>query len=46
MEAIKHAKLPEDFSKDAIDQVEKLTGIYNKKVDALIEAKEKDIMKV
>jgi ribosome recycling factor len=27
-------------------EVEKLTGIYNKKVEALIEAKEKDIMKV
>jgi ribosome recycling factor len=46
MEAIKHAKLPEDFAKDAVDQVEKLTAGYNKKVDALIEAKEKDIMKV
>lgn len=45
-ESIKGAKLPEDFTKDAQDQVEKLTGIYNKKVDALIEAKEKDIMKV
>ena len=45
-EAIKNAKLPEDFTKDGIDQVEKLTASYNKKVDALIEAKEKDIMKV
>lgn len=45
-DAIKHAKMPEDFAKDATDQVDKLTGIYNKKVDALIEAKEKDIMKV
>jgi len=45
-EAIKNAKLPEDFTKDGIDQVDKLTAAYNKKVDALIEAKEKDIMKV
>ena len=45
-EAIKGAKLPEDFTKDATEQVDKLTGIYNKKVDVLIEAKEKDIMKV
>lgn len=45
-DAIKHAKMPEDFAKDATDQVDKLTGIYNKKVDGLIEAKEKDIMKV
>lgn len=46
MEAIKASKMPEDLAKDAQEQVEKLTGIYNKKVDALIEAKEKDIMKV
>lgn len=45
-EAIKAAKMPEDFAKDAADQVDKLTGNFNKKVDALIEAKEKDIMKV
>lgn len=49
MEAIKAAKkdgLPEDSAKGLEAEVEKLTGIYNKKVDALIEAKEKDIMKV
>lgn len=46
MEAIKAAKMPEDFAKDASDQVEKMTAGYNKKVDGLIEAKEKDIMKV
>ncbi|MCW5899629.1 MAG: ribosome recycling factor [Flavobacteriales bacterium] len=49
MEAIKAAKkdgLPEDHAKDLEGQVEKLTGTYNKKVDALVEAKEKDIMKV
>ncbi|MFT3884147.1 MAG: ribosome recycling factor [Flavobacteriales bacterium] len=46
MEAIKAAKMPEDIAKDAQDQVEKLTGSYNKKVDALLELKEKDILKV
>jgi len=49
MEAIKAAKkdgLPEDTAKGLEAEVEKLTGIYNKKVEALIEAKEKDIMKV
>ncbi|MEZ4738846.1 MAG: ribosome recycling factor [Flavobacteriales bacterium] len=49
MEAIKAAKkdgLPEDTAKSQEAEVEKLTGIYNKKVDALMEAKEKDIMKV
>ncbi|MCC6401679.1 MAG: ribosome recycling factor [Flavobacteriales bacterium] len=45
-EAIKGSKLPEDVIKDGQDQVEKLTAGYNKKVEALIEAKEKDIMKV
>ena len=49
MDAIKQAKkdgLPEDEAKSLDGEVEKLTGVYNKKVDALIEAKEKDIMKV
>lgn len=46
MEAIKAAKLPEDLAKDAQDQVEKLTSTYNKRVDALLDAKEKDILKV
>ncbi|HPF89438.1 MAG TPA: ribosome recycling factor [Flavobacteriales bacterium] len=49
MEAIKAAKkdgLPEDAAKGLEGDVEKLTGVYNKKVDALIDAKEKDIMKV
>lgn len=49
MEAIKAAKkdgLPEDSAKSFESDVEKLTGIYNKKVEALMEAKEKDIMKV
>jgi len=49
MEAIKAAKkdgLPEDAAKGLEADVEKLTATYNKKVDALFEAKEKDIMKV
>lgn len=49
LDGVKKAKgdgLPEDQAKDANDQVEKLTGIHNKKVDDLIAAKEKDIMKV
>ena len=49
MEAIKAAKkdgVPEDEAKVLEAEVEKLTGIYNKKVDALLEAKEKDILKV
>lgn len=49
MEIIKSAKkdgLPEDIAKSLEAEVEKLTAIYNKKVDVLFEAKEKDIMKV
>lgn len=49
MDAIKAAKkdgLPEDTAKGMEAEVEKLTGTYNKKVEALIDAKEKDIMKV
>jgi ribosome recycling factor len=49
MESMKAAKkdgIPEDTVKSLEAEVEKLTGIYNKKVDLLIEAKEKDIMKV
>jgi ribosome recycling factor len=49
MEAIKAAKkdgLPEDAAKDMEAQVEKLTGIWTKKADDLLAAKEKDIMKV
>ncbi len=49
MEAIKSAKkegLPEDTAKSYEADVEKLTGNYNKKVDVLLDAKEKDIMKV
>lgn len=49
MDSIRSAKkegLPEDAAKGYEADVEKLTATYNKKVDALIEAKEKDIMKV
>ena len=49
MEGIKKALkdgLPEDAGKSAEAEVEKVTGVWNKKVDALIEAKEKEIMKV
>lgn len=49
MEAIKAAKkdgLPEDAAKGLEADVEKVTGNYNKRVDVLLEAKEKDIMKV
>ncbi|MCO6484111.1 MAG: ribosome recycling factor [Flavobacteriales bacterium] len=49
MEGIKKAQkdgLPEDAAKSAEAEVEKITGIYNKKVDALIAQKEKEIMTV
>ncbi len=49
MEAIKAAKkdgMPEDAAKGLEAEVEKLTGSFNKKIEALIDAKEKDIMKV
>ncbi len=49
METIKAAKkdgLPEDAAKGLEAEVEKITGAYNKKVDVLLEAKEKDILKV
>lgn len=40
------AGLPEDMEKDAEDQAQKLTDRYMKKVDEMLEAKEKDIMTV
>jgi len=40
------AGLPEDMEKDAADQAQKLTDRYMKKVDEMLEAKEKDIMTV
>ena len=38
--------LPEDASKDAEAEVQKITDAYNKKVDDILLAKEKDIMTV
>ena len=38
--------LPEDASKDAEAEVQKITDAYNKKVDDILLAKEKDIMTI
>ncbi len=38
--------LAEDEEKDALDQVQKLTDQYSKKVDEILERKEKEILKV
>ena len=38
--------LSEDLEKDGEAEVQKLTDIYAKKIDALVEAKEKDIMTI
>ncbi len=38
--------LSEDIKKDAEDQVQKMTDDYGEKVEALVEAKEKDIMTI
>jgi len=38
--------LSEDMEKDAEEEVQKMTDNYGKKVDALVEAKEKDIMTI
>ncbi len=49
MEGIKKAQkdgLPEDAAKSAEGDVEKATGAWNKKVDALLAAKEKEILTV
>lgn len=49
MDGIKKAQkegMPEDAAKAAEGEVEKVTGIWNKKVDALIAAKEKEILTV
>ena len=40
------AGLPEDMEKDGEDQAQKLTDQYMKKIDELLEKKEKDIMTV
>lgn len=49
MEGIKQAQkdgLPEDMAKSTEDRVEKLTALWNKKVEELIAVKEKEIMTV
>lgn len=38
--------LSEDLEKDAEEEVQKMTDSYGKKVDALVEAKDKDIMTI
>ena len=38
--------LPEDEAKDAEDEVQKITDSYNKKIDEILTAKEKDIMTI
>ena len=38
--------LPEDVAKDAENEVQKITDGYNKKVDDILAAKEKDIMTI
>ena len=43
---LKNEGLSEDMTKSAEDEVQKVTDEYAKKIDALVEAKEVDIMKV
>lgn len=43
---LKNEGLPEDAEKDALDEVQKLTDDYTKKVDELIEKKEQDILTI
>ena len=38
--------LPEDEAKDAEDEVQQITDSYNKKIDEILTAKEKDIMTI
>jgi len=51
-DGVEHAKklqkdgLPEDVAKDTEAELQKLTDTFNKKVDELLEKKEKDIMTV
>ncbi len=46
LKKLKKDGLPEDMEKDAEDQAQKLTDQFTKKVDDLLEKKEKDIMTV
>jgi ribosome recycling factor len=43
---LKNEGLSEDMTKDAEEEVQKITNSYIKKVDELLELKEKDIMTV
>ncbi|PJA07150.1 MAG: ribosome recycling factor [Flavobacteriales bacterium CG_4_10_14_0_2_um_filter_32_8] len=43
---LKAAGLSEDLAKDAEDSIQKITNTYTAKIEALIDAKEKDIMTV
>ncbi len=43
---LKIAGLSEDLAKDAEDSIQKITNTYGAKIEALIDAKEKDIMTV
>ena len=43
---LKNEGLSEDMTKSAEDEVQKITDSYTKKIDALVDAKEIDIMKV
>ncbi|MBZ4676330.1 MAG: ribosome recycling factor [Anaerophaga sp.] len=46
LKKLKKDGLPEDMEKDAEDQVQKLTDKFTKKVEEMLEKKEKDIMTV
>ncbi|MFW6327440.1 MAG: ribosome recycling factor [Bacteroidota bacterium] len=46
LKKLKKEGLPEDMEKDAEDQVQKLTDKYIKKVEEMLEQKDKDIMTV
>ncbi|NBX79886.1 MAG: ribosome recycling factor, partial [Flavobacteriales bacterium] len=43
---LKNDGLSEDLAKNAEEEVQKITNTYIKKVDELVELKEKDIMTV
>mgnify|MGYP000644155899 CR=1 FL=1 len=42
----KDKELPEDVSKDTINEIQKVTDIYIKKIDEIAAVKEKEVMKV
>lgn len=43
---LKNDGLPEDMAKDAENEIQNITNSYSKKVDDLVDAKEKDIMTI